>query len=314
MYNAAILLSAGIVVVGIWTLYKKAIVKSMVKTLPSLTPASWFYGNMQQLLGYEAGPLHDNIVCMGSVVKVHGLMGDEQLYVSDTRALYHILVKDQDLFEESLGVVESSRLFYGQGLIGSVGEQHKRQRKLLNPVFSTSNLRQMKPVFSQVTEQLRAGITKLVQNGETVVDVLDWSSRSALEYIGVGGLGHSFGALGENADNVYSHAAESLLPNAFPYFPLIQFLPALTTPLPAKIRRWIVELLPIREVQELKYVIDTMEKTSVDIYRKRKRALLSGDGDMKETLTNGKDILSILSGWRCSRPVSWLKPSENNGF
>ena len=36
-----------------------------------------------------------------------------------------------------------------------IGEQHKRQRKMLNPVFSTKHLREMMPVFRQVISKVR---------------------------------------------------------------------------------------------------------------------------------------------------------------
>ncbi|EIN05345.1 cytochrome P450 [Punctularia strigosozonata HHB-11173 SS5] len=285
----------GFALFGLSKLYRLGVVKSTIKTLPSLPGATLFYGNTQQLWGFEGGKVHEEIGNIGSVVKVYGLAGDEHLYVSDPRALHHILVKDQDGFEESMGLTEATKLFWGKGLIGSVGDDHKKQRKMLNPVFSTANLREIKPVFSQVTKQLREGIAGAVRKGDGVVNILDWLSRAALEYIGIGGLGYSFGALGENPNTVYGHAAENLLPTAAPYFPFLPILPMVTTLLSAKTRRRIVELLPpVGVIKELKWVIDTMAQTAKDIYMAKKRALEDGEGDMKDTLTNGKDILTIL--------------------
>ena len=40
-----------------------------------------------------------------------------------------------------------------------------------------------------------------------------------------------------------------------------------------------------------------MYNTSVKIFQDRKRALLSGDEVVKEDVTRGKDILSILRTW-----------------
>ncbi len=34
------------------------------------------------------------------------------------------------------------------------GEQHRRQRRMLNPVFSTKHLREMVPLFYRVTHQV----------------------------------------------------------------------------------------------------------------------------------------------------------------
>lgn len=39
--------------------------------------------------------------------------------------------------------------------MGSTGQQHKRQRKMLNPVFSTKHLREMTPIFYEVMQRVR---------------------------------------------------------------------------------------------------------------------------------------------------------------
>jgi cytochrome P450 len=81
--------------------------------------------------------------------------------VFDPQALHHILVKDQHIYEESdtfvmyvrqyLAIMSpnlihagrSTKLLFGQGLLSSLGEQHRKQRKMLNPVFSIAHMRAM---------------------------------------------------------------------------------------------------------------------------------------------------------------------------
>jgi hypothetical protein len=66
-------------------------------------------------------------------------MQDKQLYVSDAKALHHILVKDQYVFEEAKWFIQyvfcrllyisprpgtvyrSNRLMFGMGLFGTLG-------------------------------------------------------------------------------------------------------------------------------------------------------------------------------------------------
>ena len=43
----------------------------------------------------------------------------------------------------------------GPGLLSTTGTQHKRQRKLLNPVFSVAHLRDMVQIFYNVAHQAR---------------------------------------------------------------------------------------------------------------------------------------------------------------
>ena len=39
--------------------------------------------------------------------------------------------------------------------VDDTGEQHRKQRKLLNPVFSTQHMRHMLPIFYEVVERVR---------------------------------------------------------------------------------------------------------------------------------------------------------------
>lgn len=101
---------------------------------------------------------------------------DTQLYVSDPKALHHILVKDQYIYDESDMFIEqviclslssghtdtdsndvnrSNSLLFGLGLLSTRGEHHRRQRKLLNPVFSTKHMHYMLPIFYGVGHQVR---------------------------------------------------------------------------------------------------------------------------------------------------------------
>ena len=59
--------------------------------------------------------------------------------------------------------------------------------------------------------QLRDIIEGEVRRGASHVDVMNWTSRAALEYIGQGGLGYTFGALNEKQQrNEYSEAIKTL--------------------------------------------------------------------------------------------------------
>ena len=43
----------------------------------------------------------------------------------------------------------------GPGVLTTVGSQHKQQRKLLNPVFSSAHLRNMTHIFYKVAHRVR---------------------------------------------------------------------------------------------------------------------------------------------------------------
>lgn len=59
--------------------------------------------------------------------------------------------------------------------------------------------------------QLVGRLSKILESGEQELNMLDWMSRAALEYIGQGGLGYSFDALDRTKTNAYAESAKTLL-------------------------------------------------------------------------------------------------------
>lgn len=56
-------------------------------------------GNLGQLFERHCWPLLDDLTTSyGGVAKLHGLLGEKSLWVSDPLALHHIIIKDQDRY------------------------------------------------------------------------------------------------------------------------------------------------------------------------------------------------------------------------
>lgn len=94
----------------------------------------------------------------------------------------------------------------GPGLLSTYGAQHKKQRKMLDPVFSTGHMRNLTPLFNDVgpskwltvkatvrvvatkglpaRSQLRTAITSCVKDGRQDLDILGWMNRTAIELVG----------------------------------------------------------------------------------------------------------------------------------
>jgi cytochrome P450 len=77
-------------------------------------------------------------------------------------------------------------------LMHGLGHNHRKQRKMLSVVFSTTQMKDIIPTFYEVAHRAQAAITKRVSGQPQELDMLEWSSRLALELIGSAGLGHSF--------------------------------------------------------------------------------------------------------------------------
>ena len=63
---------------------------------------------------------------------------------------------------------------------------------------------------------------------------------------------------------------------------------------PAWFRRLLATLVPDPNFQRLKTLADVIDANSREIFKAKKEALLRGDDAVKEQVSGGKDIMSIL--------------------
>ena len=71
-------------------------------------------------------------------------------------------------------------------------------------------------------------------------------------------------------------------------------LPILVNIGSASFRRRVVELIPLKDVQRMRYISDVMYERSVRIFNEKKAVLAKGDDAMKQEIGEGRDIMSIL--------------------
>jgi hypothetical protein len=161
--------------------------------------------------------------------------------------------------------------------------------------------------------QLRDSISTTVSAGETEMNMLEWTTRTALELIGRSGLGTSIDSLEpEGKPHPYATSIKNLMyvtpaqtvaqpltmfyrqamvPLTFSRFAVLPKVVNIGTP---QFRRWVVDMLPWGNLQKLVRLIDIMHNTSMEIYARKKKALVGGDGVAHEEADQGKDIISIL--------------------
>lgn len=271
---------------------------SPFRDIPGPPPASWFMGNLGQLFNSKGLPFHQELVDrFGGMVKVHGFFGEEQLYISDPRALHSIISKDQDAFEETAVFIETNKVIFGPGLVATTGEQHKRQRKLVNPMFSTLQLRRLVPIFYEIAEKLSNVLAEEVraqraEGKRNFLDMSEWMCRVALESVGQTVLGYSFDPLDSPHNNPYTSAIKELIPTIFSLSLVRQFAPFLSKLGPPSLRRKLVEWTPNAAVQKVKRMSDVMDQTAQEILR-QKREDIANEG-LPYDYEEGKDIISVL--------------------
>ncbi|KAI0060070.1 cytochrome P450 [Artomyces pyxidatus] len=263
--------------------------------IPGPASVSFMTGNYTQMFHVGAAKFHEHISkTYGSVVRIAGPLGDNQLVISDPKALNSILLKDQDIFEETEWFLETNRHTLGLGLFATTGAHHRKQRKLLTPVFSIKHMRSMVPLFHKITHQLRDVLQAKVAEGPQEVDLLDWLGRLALELISQGGLGYTFDSL--NPDSIENEFGKAIKE----YFPTVAKLVVFRSVYPL-ISRWPSQLLrsaaaclPFPLLHKLVNVTDVMYENTKKVLDEKKALLEKGDVDFAEQVGEGKDIISIL--------------------
>ena len=58
-----------------------------------------------------------------------------------------------------------------------------------------------------------------------------------------------------------------------------------------------MNLLPWKNLHELRDVVDVLNNTAIEIFEKKKKALDEGDVAVTQQIGKGKDIMSILSAY-----------------
>ncbi|KAL1706742.1 cytochrome P450 [Schizophyllum commune] len=270
-------------------------------TLASLIVARLFWRFVNRFvlrtpLDNIPGPASPSVLTDGSVVRLTGPLGERQLYVGDPKALHHIVVKDQDVYEEHPQFISTNSLIFGNGLLSTQGDKHKKQRKLMNPVFSTAHMRNMIPIFYEVVDALRATLEKQTEKGPLEIDLLYWMGRTATELIGRSGLGYSFDSLAQGApEHPYATSVKEYIPTMFRLQILrVYVLPRVYNLGPAWLRRAVVNLIPSPTMHTLRDMSDLMWNTSKEIYSQKVAALQAGDAAVEKQVGQGKDLLSLL--------------------
>ncbi|KAF8889934.1 cytochrome P450 [Infundibulicybe gibba] len=252
---------------------------------------------MKDFANPDAWEFHEHLANQyGNAVRIHGVLGERQLYLSDPKALHHIVVKEQDVYEETDQFLALNQAAFGGGLFTSIGDKHRKQRKLLNPVFNNVHMRQLIPIFQEVTHRLQNTLSTLVTKGQSEIDLLHWMTRTALELVGTSGLGVSFDQLSLEADpHPYSRSVKNFVPTLGRLF-LSQcyLLPIASKIGPAWFRRRVVDALPWKNLSDMKDIINVMHSTSVDILADKRQAMEAGDEALAQKVGQGNDLLSVL--------------------
>jgi len=267
-----------------------------LRKIPGPPSTSFTTGNMRQWFGHGALPFQEQTMeRYGKVIRLNGFWGNQMLVIADTKAIYNIFLKSRDIFEVSENRTVSVRMMFGPGLFATVGDTHRKQRKLMNPAFSVNHMRRILPVFHSLTSQLVGIMRKEVEQELQEVDMTVYLGRLALELISQAGLGYSFGALeGKDKDNEYGIALKQFMPAESKMRMWRLVVPALTRLVPGSILRGSLKFIPWKNLHDLVDLLNIMHRASTNIWEGKKRLYALGDKSVVNEYGEGKDLMSIL--------------------
>jgi cytochrome P450 len=151
-------------------------------TIPAATSAP-------RISGWIEGLEHEGLV------RYPGIGGSECVIPLNSDAVKEVLVtKAYSCFERPRLSRARFRALIGNGLLSVDDEEHKLHRRKLLPAFAFRHIRDLYPVFwSKACEMARGLETATATTSD--IDLRQWTSRAALDVIGVAAWGNDFNAL-----------------------------------------------------------------------------------------------------------------------
>ncbi|KAI9360022.1 cytochrome P450 [Zopfochytrium polystomum] len=262
--------------------------RSPLRKLPGPPPTNWWslLGKFPEILRQEAGvPQLQWAKQYGGMVLYYGLFNTPRVLVTSPTALRRIYGTHAHLYTRSAQQTKALKEFTGNGLLTAEGDQHKRQRALINPSFRVKHIAAMTPLFADSADELVRAWIDLIEGGAALddqgvkslnLDVHREAAKVTLDIIGRAGFGYDFTAVQNKKSPLYE-SFQTILRYNSPTVPNI-----VRTLLP------FLAYIPTEGQREYKKARAVLRSCVEDIIESRYQNLASKDGD------SDTDLLSIL--------------------
>ncbi|KAH9896022.1 cytochrome P450 [Cubamyces lactineus] len=234
-----LLLSCGVTLaVVIWHSWSFAarLLRNRLRSLPGPASPSLFLGYAWRFWTTDPTELHEEWVQQYGRTLSYRILSDHCLFTMDTKALKQILMRD-DVYQKPPNVRSFMAQMLGNGTVLSEGDQHRRQKRIVNPAFGTLQIRAFTDIFFSKAFQLRDIFSLEVARtrGTAEVDMYEWAHRMTLDVIGEAAFSYSIGSLqidptpNELCDAFHlvsrSVTRMSIWPMLQFFFPILRMLP-----------------------------------------------------------------------------------------
>lgn len=137
-----------------------------VANLPGPPPMpyfGWLIGNMADLEEFRDTIMHPDWVAMGWTGRCQHVMAQDTIWTYDPVAMGHIL-QHADVWERPKSIERLLGRITGSGLLTAKGASHRRQRRIVNPAFSTNAIKAMIPSMFEKADMCAALLGRCVDD------------------------------------------------------------------------------------------------------------------------------------------------------
>ncbi|KAL1754863.1 cytochrome P450 [Schizophyllum commune] len=230
----------------------------------------------------------------GNIVKFDGAFGERRLLITDPKALHHIMQTSGYTYIRSEDRKEPMRTLLGKGVLvvegECMGDDHRRQRKILMPSFNSVEANGYVPSFaSKAAQMAEEWIDMMPNDGGMVVDIPSWVARATLDALGEAALDYQFDALDDPTHNKLVSVYTNLLAKIrfAPTDLEVLALEALAL-IPRPLKRWWNDHVPNKRRAYMKRCREVAEGVARELVQRQRPAVSAGEGSTR------RDVLSRL--------------------
>ncbi|CAG7853105.1 SubName: Full=Related to Cytochrome P450 {ECO:0000313/EMBL:CCA75456.1} [Serendipita indica DSM 11827] len=155
----------------------------------------------------------------GPIFTINTVLGDQRCITTDNKAIGYILTNTNKYHKPEAARYQLSFVI-GDGLVLVEGNDHRIQRRVMNPAFSSGHLKDIFPSFQRKAAELRDILQQQITIGQEFirVDILHWLSRATIDIIGLAGFNYDFDTLrkGESGNELAASLHRLNSPKKFP--------------------------------------------------------------------------------------------------
>ncbi|TFK89337.1 cytochrome P450 [Polyporus arcularius HHB13444] len=286
---------ASLIALALWKLFPvvRRLYRSQLRSLPGPPNEHWFYGNLKAIHAEENSvPQERWSAEAGShTIMYRGFLGTDRLWTLDTRALNHILTHSTDYQKPSAARRNLARIL-GEGVLFTEADQHRQQRRVMNPAFGPAQIRELTEIFVDKAIELRnVWDAEIAKDGEPArINVLKTLSKMTLDVIGLAGFNYCFDSLSGKSSEL-GEAFNGIF-DPSPNFTIMMFLRNFFP---------IFNAIPDARTRSIDQAQATMRRIGLELVAEKKAAILreryeskEKEGGVERKDIAGRDLLTLL--------------------